>query len=200
MLFVSGITPLMFATAMEDDPSFTILMANKVDPSIKNYLGLTASDIKKSREIKEEKPAPPVQQPMKQPQLTPAELISKSPHMSPFTNPGHFISPQPTFLVIAPEQAAFHHIRKSSNAATPANCFIATPHLTPIGTMALVPQIFFPPDFGGNVSHSPGVFHNSFNSSNDLLNAHINMSHLSQTGFFLSPSYSPANGYLSPCI
>lgn len=182
----------MIATAMEDSTAFSLLIANKADPSIKNFIGMTAPDIRKSREVKEDRPAapPPISHTLKPPQLTPAQLISNSPHMSPFTN-GHFIGPQPTFIVMTPEQATIHHLRKSSDAVTPSpNYFIATPHLTPISTMALVPQIFFPSDF--NSSISPGIF------SNSLLNARL--SPMNQSGLYVSPSYNPQSGFPSPCV
>lgn len=189
----------MFATAMEDDTSFAMLMATKADPALKNFIGMTAADIKKSREVKEELPAPPASavQTFKPSTLTPAQLISNSPHMSPFTN---FISP-PTFFVLTPEQAAIHQIRKSSNAVTPSpNFFIASPHLTPIGAMSFMPQVFFPPDFPTNVAAGANVFSNSFNNSYDFLNARINMSYFNQSGMFFSPSYNQGTGFISPCV
>lgn len=195
----------MIATAMEDNTAFTMLITGKADTSIKNFIGMTASDIKKSREIKDEKSAPPPanQQTLKPPQLTPAQLIANSPHMSPFTNGGHFISPQPTFIVMTPDQATIHHhLRKSSNTATPSpNCFIATPHLTPIGAMAFVPQIFFPPDFNNtSISPATSMYPNSFNNSCEFLNARLNLSQMNQSGIFVSPSYNTVSGFPSPCV
>lgn len=185
----------MVATAMEDTGMFEVLIANKADPSIKNYNGQTADDIKQSKVVIKEKKPPPKIPKLIQPQLTPAELISKSPHMSPFVNPRQFISPQPAFFILTPDQIAFQRSRKSSNAATP-NCFVTSPHLTP---MAFVPQFFFPPDFRTNVAISPSMFSNSPNNFNELLNVPINISQLNQTDYFLSPSYNP-NGYFSPCV
>lgn len=194
----------MFATAMEDDTSCAMLIANKADTTIRNYIGLTASEIKQSREVKNEKPIPEIHLPVKPLQLTPAELISKSPHMGPLTHPGRLLSPQPAFFVISSNQNSFMQ-RKSSNASP--SCFIATPHLTPIGTvgaMTLLPQVFFPSNFNPNVSLSPAVYENAFNNSipNPLLNAHINPNTLNESGVYISPSYNIVNGFFpqSPCV
>ncbi|XP_072376895.1 uncharacterized protein [Diabrotica undecimpunctata] len=167
---LTGITPLMFASAMEDNFAFSILLKNKADPSIKNYLGDTANDIKKSRYQKQE--------PSKK--LTPAEMISRSPHMAP---PQNFLSPRPSYLSPAP----LIYVRRSSDTISPnSTLFVTTPNMTPIAPMN-TPQIFFPSNFCPNnfMAVSPVPVANYFNGVTDFLNMRIDQS----TGeLVLSPS------------
>lgn len=174
----------MFAAAMEENEIYNRLIEEGADPATKNSIGMTAKDIQLSKEKLEDlasmsKPKP----------LTPAELISKCPHMSPFQNPLVFVNPPPFIQVSSVD------LRKSSNLLTPSpNCYVATPHLTPISPLAVFPQIFFPQEFCQNQVYSApphGAFISPYSHVHDLLNAQI-----SPSGFVFSPT--PVNG-ISPC-
>ncbi|XP_056630827.1 26S proteasome non-ATPase regulatory subunit 10-like [Diorhabda sublineata] len=164
----TGITPLMFASSMEDNEAFALLLKNKADTTIKNYLNETANDIRKARQRKKEQPK----------KLTPAELISRSPHMAPAQC---FITPQPSMLNLAP--SSFVCIRKASPSPT---VYVATPNISPV-TPFNVPQMFFPPSFTPNhfVSYSPLPMTNIFANANDFLNMNINQD---QAELVLSPN------------
>ncbi|XP_028133291.1 uncharacterized protein LOC114328600 [Diabrotica virgifera virgifera] len=168
---LTGITPLMFASAMEDNFAFSILLKNKADTSIKNYLGDTANDIKNSRYQKQE--------PSKK--LTPAEMISRSPHMAP---PQCILTPRPTSYL---SPGPLIYVRRSSDTISPnSTLFVTTPNMTPIAQMN-TPQIFFPSNFCHNnfMAVSPVPVTNFFNGATDLLNMRIDQS----TGeLVLSPS------------
>ncbi|XP_074031136.1 nuclear factor NF-kappa-B p105 subunit [Leptinotarsa decemlineata] len=178
---LTGITPLMFATAMEDTFAYDLLIKNKAIKTIKNYLGVTADQIKEAKEDQHK--------PEKEPKLTPAEIISMSPYMTVLHSPCY---PPPNFMVPPPEIT----LRKSSNTMTPSpNIYMNTPNVTPITPMNYGLQYFFPPDFspGHYCSCIPGssVPLPMMEHSNDFLNARMN-----QSNMFLSPMM----GYPSPCV
>lgn len=125
-----GITPLMFAAALDNAKAQKLLLQKGADPNHKNVNGQNANDLISMKRQKS-KPNPCIPP-------TPTNCIPSV----------VLLAPQPAFMNVSPmEQAAFRQ-RKSTDVTTP-QCFF-TPHLTPI---ALAPQFFFPPNF------SPSQFH-----------------------------------------
>ncbi|CAH1183181.1 unnamed protein product [Phaedon cochleariae] len=183
---VTGITPLMFASAMEDCPAYTLLIKKKADTTMKNCLGATADEIKQSRN---QKRAPQKEKETKP--LTPAELISMSPHMNAFRPPYYFISPQNSFILVSPNPVV--QLRKSSNAQTPSPNIVMAPNVTPITPMGCGPQFFFPPDFVGGQQYCGAVPCSPFG---EFLNVRLNQS----SGMFLSPNVVNDSSCATPCV
>ncbi|KAG5888576.1 hypothetical protein JTB14_029873 [Gonioctena quinquepunctata] len=176
----TGITPLMFATAMEDTDAYNLLIKNKCHKSMKNHLGATADEIKRARNEKKE--------PEKEVKLTPAEMISLSPHMTALHSPYYVINPQTPFFMMNSNPAEVR-IRKSSNAMTPSpNVYVTSPSVTPITPMNYAQQFFFPQEF------SPGHYCSFLSASpvsvpalgnGEFLNTRMDQSNQ----MFLSPNY-----------
>lgn len=142
----------MFAASMEDNNAFLLLLKHEADPKIKNYLDDTVNDIKKSRH---QKSKPQMSVPIK---LTPAEMISRSPHMV----PQYFLSPRPSYINLSPGYLM-------GIGKTPT---ILLPSPNPITPMPLgMPQMFFPPEFSPNhfVTVSP-VPVSTFFGNEDMYN------------------------------
>ncbi|VEN39492.1 unnamed protein product [Callosobruchus maculatus] len=141
-----GLTPLMFAAAMEDSTSYTELLQNGADPYKKNHSGSTAAEIKQFKY--NERHAP----------LTPAEMISLSPHMQqpfpPTNQTQHLLQPNMVPGVSpTPQNMFLQRVRHSSNVS-PA----AIPLMSPLSPIFLsspfpspsAPQFFFPSEFPPN--------------------------------------------------
>nr|CAI5862301.1 unnamed protein product [Callosobruchus analis] len=151
----TGLTPLMFAAAMEDSTSYTQLLQNGADPYQKNHSGNTAADIKQFKY--NERHAP----------LTPAEMISLSPHMQPpFPPPNqtqHLLHPNMLPGVApTPQNMFLQRVRHSSNVSAPASPIMSP--LSPIFACSpfapmtsTTPQIFFPSEFSPNGALPPNT-------------------------------------------
>nr|CAH7729238.1 unnamed protein product [Callosobruchus chinensis] len=146
----TGLTPLMFAAAMEDSSSYAQLMQNGADPYKKNHSGSTAAEIKQFKY--NERHAP----------LTPAEMISLSPHMQqpfpPTNQTQHLLQPNVVPGVSpTPQNMFLQRVRHSSTINSPA-----MPMMSPLSPIFLsspfpsmatgTPQIFFPSEFSPNAT------------------------------------------------
>ncbi|CAH1996297.1 unnamed protein product [Acanthoscelides obtectus] len=150
----TGLTPLMFAAAMEDSASYKKLLQNGADPYKKNQSGSTAMEIKQF--MYNERHAP----------LTPAEMISLSPHMQqPFPAPSQAPLLQPNMVpgVGAQQNIFLHRMRHSSNVADSPLPMMSPVSPIPIYLSPLpaipnnAPQLFFSSDFSPNAAVSPNA-------------------------------------------
>ncbi|KAJ8915651.1 hypothetical protein NQ315_003435 [Exocentrus adspersus] len=193
----TGLTPLMFASAIENNDAFALLLSKGADGTTRNCIGLTAQGIidcrnKKIEEVHKEAKDPPKQLLPNSAQMHPSDA-----QLPPYI----IVSPQPSFYQLPPTSGIPPHIRKSSNALSPAayyftapnitpipplsadalhdnvtpGYYFTTPNVTPITPLNLIPQIFFPPEFSpSNIQINSPVPTICNNNSNDLLNARIN--------------------------
>ncbi|XP_060517524.1 ankyrin repeat domain-containing protein 1-like [Cylas formicarius] len=193
---IADITPLMFATAMENSKAFQLLLGEGADHTMKNYLGHTPQDITTIRVH------------MKQLVNQEHKFLSHGPQtlnqgsQSQMPSPKYYFtcnqSPQAPLSSFAQffrvDSASVPHMqlqRKYTNVSPMV--LPATPNIssvTPATVHYLTPQIFFPPDFSPRQ-----VSHNMAPASirHDILNARLN----SSAAMFLSP---PVLNFLSPCM
>ncbi|XP_018567205.1 ankyrin-1-like [Anoplophora glabripennis] len=188
---LTGISPLMFAAAMENCEAFTLLISKGANATLKNCFGFTANGITEFRNQKLEGKYNETNF------LNPANLITNGPHMQPqMPVPPYIVisSPQPTFYQLSPNQLVPSHMRKSSNTISPGFYF-TTPNVTPITPLSFVPppQVFFPPEFSPNQMYSTTSVPNYYNDT-DFLNVRVNSSNV-----YLSPIPQTMN-YPSPCV
>ncbi|XP_076271385.1 uncharacterized protein LOC143203129 [Rhynchophorus ferrugineus] len=213
---ITGITPLMFAQAIDNTAAIKFLLQNKAETETKNFLGHTAVDIAVIRQkIKCINPNQNIMvseslvQPITKPVTTrmPIQPITntiqgKDPEPPPpvITHP-NLPSSQSPFIAVTPTEYintplayitfpnhAFN-TRKSSNVS-PMEMPLPPP-ITPVTplTISFPRQVFFPPDFSPcQVAYTLADCYN-----NDLLNTRINTS----PGMFFSP---PILHVLSPRI
>ncbi|KAL1494274.1 hypothetical protein ABEB36_009898 [Hypothenemus hampei] len=205
----TGITPLMFAHALEDDHSVGILVQHEVDATVKNYLGHTAMDIATIRQrmkmlssndqmgpkLVTSSPEESIEvqnlrnvlqvKPPNSPNFTPEVQMTSSPQV-PYITYLAPTSPHPmNFFQVVGGQ------RRSSNISP---FYINSPNITPITPYGQ--QVFFPSDFVPNqipvyTTLSQNCNYKSGNVS-DLLNANVN----SSAGMILSPAVM---NFMSPC-
>ncbi|KAJ8961271.1 hypothetical protein NQ318_008956 [Aromia moschata] len=186
---VTAITPLMFASAMENNEAIKLLIARGADVTERNCIGITAHGITQLKNRTDNT------QLTQGTQMVPPMTVLKSPYVQSLQQPVPYImvSPQPTFIQVPVNQFL---MRKSSNMISPSpNYFYNAPNVTPISPVHFVAQqqVFFPPDFSPSQYYTGSPITNMYNTSNDFLNARMNLSNA-----YLSPLAQ--TNFPSPCV
>ncbi|XP_066249472.1 fibronectin type 3 and ankyrin repeat domains 1 protein [Euwallacea similis] len=210
---LTGITPFMFAHALEYDEAISTLLKHKVETTTKNYLGLTAVDIATVRQHlkmfhQRHQRNVPSNIPSSQPEHIQNELMNQqlrnllqvkpegnNTTQNPLTTPLCINASQVPLLLISPFPQTPNLIngqRRSSNISP--SLVLATPNISPIMLPQMAQQMFFPPSFSpNNIMFNVSSDNFSHHSYTDMLNSKF-LNH-SSVDTHLSPFNVP-----SPCM
>ncbi|ENN74797.1 ankyrin-2 [Dendroctonus ponderosae] len=198
----TGITPFMFAHAMENDPAISYLLKQNADTTIKNFLGITAIHIATIRQHMKVLPTidqryfsqklshlPPERQEsftneMQNQQLR--SVLQMKSEGTPNYLPPQVCGPNSPFIIVTscsntPDAIKFEanpnrmgeNNRRSSNISP--SQILPSPNLTPIFPNPSIRQIFFPSNFSfpQNYLISPSFTTVPSHHKNDILNENL---------------------------